>query len=115
MAGGIWDYENATGYATGVDLTGYRVEAADGRIGRVDAHSEEVGDAYLVVDTGLWIFGRTVIVPAGTVNRIDHEDRSVWLDLTTEQVKASPEFDPAAHEDAHGHRRTVGAYYQDIV
>ncbi len=76
MARGSGTGRNAEGYATGTDLTGYRVEAADGRIGKVDKHSEDVGDAYLLVDTGPWIFGRVVLVPAGTVTRIDHDDRS---------------------------------------
>ncbi|MFK0193025.1 PRC-barrel domain containing protein [Kitasatospora sp. NPDC090308] len=111
MAEGIWDWENAEGYATGVDLTDYRVEAADGRIGKVDKHSEDVGDAYLLVDTGPWIFGRVVLVPAGTVTRIDHDDRSVWLSRMTDEIKNSPDFAPGAPADDHDHRRSVGAYY----
>ncbi|MFD0567197.1 PRC-barrel domain containing protein [Kitasatospora saccharophila] len=111
MARSIWDYESAEGYNAGDDLTGYRVEAADGRIGKVDKHSEEVGRAHLVVDTGPWIFGRTVVVPAGTINRIDHDDRSVWLDRTMEDVRNSPEFDPDVHGDGSDYHQALGAYY----
>ncbi|QKW23656.1 PRC-barrel domain containing protein [Kitasatospora sp. NA04385] len=111
MARGIWDYESAEGYNAGDDLTGYRVEASDGRIGKVDKHSEEVGQAHLVVDTGPWIFGRTVLVPAGTINRIDHDDRSVWLDRSMEDVRNSPEFDPDAHGDSSDYHQALGAYY----
>ncbi|KPI15288.1 hypothetical protein OK006_3161 [Actinobacteria bacterium OK006] len=40
------------GPLVGGDLTGYKAEAIDGDIGKVDKHSDEVGDAYPVVDTG---------------------------------------------------------------
>ncbi|RKE23503.1 PRC domain containing protein [Streptomyces sp. TLI_171] len=114
MVRGIWDYESAEGYAAGDDLTGYRVEASDGRIGKVDKHSEDVGSSHLVVDTGPWIFGRTVLVPAGIINRVDHNDRSVWLDRTMEEIRNSPAFDPDA-SDSSDHHRAVGAYYLGTV
>jgi hypothetical protein len=48
-----------------MDLTGFDVEAADGSIGKVDEATQEVGESYLVVDTGVWIFGKKVLLPAG--------------------------------------------------
>ncbi|KPC75444.1 PRC domain containing protein, partial [Streptomyces sp. NRRL WC-3753] len=71
MVKGIWDYESAEGYNAGDDLTGYRVEAADDRIGKVDKHSDEVGSAWIVVDTGVWIFGKSVLLPAGVIASVD--------------------------------------------
>ena len=47
------------------DLTGFSVEALDGSIGKIDEASNEVGASYLVVDTGPWIFGKKVMLPAG--------------------------------------------------
>jgi hypothetical protein len=47
-------------------IAGFHVEAVDGHIGSIDEASYEVGGAYLVVDTGPWIFGRKVLLPAGT-------------------------------------------------
>ena len=49
-------------------------------------------DSYLVVDTGPWIFGRTVVIPAGIVTHIDHTDRNIYLDRDKELVKASPDY-----------------------
>jgi hypothetical protein len=92
------------------DLTGYDVEAIDGGIGKIDEANYEVGSAYLVVDTGPWIFGRKVLLPAGTVDRVDHEGRKVYVDRTKEQVKNSPEYD----KDTFGtneYRDRVGGYY----
>lgn len=94
-----------------LDLAGYHVEALDGSIGSIDEASNEVGASYLVVDTGPWIFGRKVLLPAGTVRRIDHEDRRVHVDRTKEQIKNSPEYDM----DTFGkpdYRDRVGSYYE---
>lgn len=71
----MWSYKSASGPLVGGDLTGYKVEAIDGDIGKVDKHSDEVGDAYAVVDTGVWIFGEEVLLPASTVIRIDSENK----------------------------------------
>lgn len=92
------------------DLSGYDVEAIDGGIGKVDKANYEVGDAHLVVDTGPWIFGRKVLLPAGTVDRIDHDGRTVYVDRTKEQVKNSPEYDKDTF-DTTEYRDQVGGYY----
>jgi hypothetical protein len=96
----------------GADLAGYKVEAADGGIGKVDQASHEVSAACLVVDTGPWIFGKKVLIPAGTVNHIDHEQRMVYVDRTKEQIKAAPEFDPDQYTEP-TYREKVGDYYHD--
>lgn len=106
--------EASTGTTTGsgVDLAGYHVEATDGSIGSIDETSNEVGASYLVVDTGPWIFGRKVLLPAGTVQRVDHDDRRVYVDRTKEQIKNSPEYDM----DTFGkpdYRDRVGTYYEE--
>src|SRR5438046_763193 len=94
----------------GADLTGYKVEAADGSIGKVDEASHAVEGAYLVVDTGPWIFGKKVMIPAGTVNHADHDERKVYVDRTKEQIKAAPEYDPDQHADP-AYRDKLGGYY----
>lgn len=102
---------DAPGPGTPLDLTGYRVEATDGRIGSIDEASEEADARYLVVDTGPWIFGRKVLLPVGTVARVDHLERTVYVDRTRDQVKNSPAFDPEefARPD---YRERVGSYYE---
>ncbi|RLP98322.1 PRC-barrel domain-containing protein [Micromonospora sp. CV4] len=100
---------DAPGPGTPVDLVGYRVEASDGRIGTVDEASNEADAQYLVVDTGPWILGHKVLLPAGTVARVDHLERSVHVDRTRQEIKDAPPFDP----DAAGpeYREHVGGYY----
>ncbi|MFF1497289.1 PRC-barrel domain-containing protein [Streptomyces sp. NPDC058304] len=107
----VWSYKSTSGHLAGTDLTGYKVEAVDGSIGKVDKHSDEVGDAYLVVDTGVWIFGKEVLLPAGTVISIDPDQRTIYADRTKEQIKDSPEFHGDKHLGDAGYREQLGMYY----
>jgi hypothetical protein len=106
-----WSYREDIELAGG-NLVGYKVEATDGGIGKVDSWTHEVNASYLVVDTGPWIFGHKVMIPAGTVNHVDHADHRVYLDRTKEQIKSAPEFDPEAHTTAE-YRDKIASYYGD--
>jgi len=75
-----------------VDLNGFDVEATDGHIGKVDEASDDAGAAYMVVDTGFWIFGKKRLIPAGVVTRVDSANRTVYLSLSKEQVKNAPDW-----------------------
>lgn len=104
-----WTYRDDAG-VTGVDLVGYKVEATDGSIGKIDRSSNEVSASYLVVDTGPWIFGKKVMLPAGVVNSADHEDRKVYVDRSKEEIKSAPEFDEDTYTDT-AYRDKLGSYY----
>jgi hypothetical protein len=93
---------------------GYRVLAVDGAIGTVDEASDEVGAACLVVDTGPWIFGRKVMIPAGTVDRIDHEQETVHVRRTKEQIKDSPDYGLRADQGDPAYRELLGGYYRPL-
>ncbi|MFF5428138.1 MULTISPECIES: PRC-barrel domain-containing protein [unclassified Streptomyces] len=107
----VWSYRPAAGRPAGTDLTGFKVEATDGAIGKVDKHSDEAGDAYLVVDTGLWIFGKEVLLPASAVVRVDPEERTIHVDRTKEQIKDAPEFHREKHLEDPDYRTRLGLYY----
>jgi hypothetical protein len=92
------------------DLTGYGVEALDGSIGKVDEATYEAGSSQLVIDTGPWIFGKKVMLPAGVVSKIDTEDERVHVNRTKEQIKNAPEFDDTRREDE-AYRTELGSYY----
>ncbi|KPI02688.1 hypothetical protein OV450_4611 [Actinobacteria bacterium OV450] len=111
MTDDVWGYRETSGRREGIDLTGFKVEAADGGIGKVDKHSDEAGSAYIVVDTGPWIFGKEVLLPAGTVSRIDVEDERIYVDRTKEQIKNAPEFHREKHLQDPGYRGDIGTYY----
>ncbi|MDJ0346114.1 PRC-barrel domain-containing protein [Streptomyces sp. H10-C2] len=107
----MWGYHEASGHKAGTDLTGFKVEATDGSIGKVDKHSEEVDSAYIVVDTGVWIFGKHVLLPAGTIRSIDATERKIYVDRTKDEIKDSPEFDKDKHAGDLGYHQQVEGYY----
>jgi len=104
----IWAYQVQTWATT--DLTGYGVEAVDGGIGKIDEASNEVGAGYIVVDTGPWIFGKKVLLPAGVISRVDPDEEKVYVSRTKEQIKNAPEFDQDNYRDD-SYRSSLGSYY----
>ena len=74
------------------DIVGYDVEATDGSIGKIDEASDRAGSAYLVVDTGFWIFGKKRMIPAGVVERVADEDNKVFVAMTKDEIEAAPDF-----------------------
>jgi hypothetical protein len=107
----IWTY-SIDRTSDALDVEGFDVSATDGDIGKVDEATNDVGSSYIVVDTGPWIFGRKVLLPAGVIERIDLDNRKVEVRLTKDQIKESPEFDPATEEyRSEAYRERVGTYY----
>lgn len=88
----MWDYRSDLG-SVDRDMVGYDVEATDGSIGKIDEASYDAGQAYLVVDTGFWIFGKKRMIPAGVVERVDDDERKVYVRLSKDEIKAAPDFD----------------------
>ena len=91
-------------------LVGYKVEAVDGGIGKIDEASNDVGASYIVVDTGPWIFGKKVMLPAGVISRVDVDDETVFVDREKDQIKNAPEFNADAYRDD-AYRGKLGSYY----
>jgi hypothetical protein len=92
------------------DLSGYKVEAIDGSIGKIDEASNEVGAGYMVVDTGPWIFGKKVMLPAGVVRDVDPDTETVFVNRRKDEIKNAPEFDEKRYRDD-AYRGELGGYY----
>jgi hypothetical protein len=105
----IWTYSDAS--LDPASLTGYSVEATDGGIGKIDDATGEVGRSHLIVDTGPWIFGKKVLLPAGVVERVDLDTETVFVNRTKDEIKNAPEFDADELRDDEGYRSRVGSYY----
>jgi hypothetical protein len=105
---GIWVYSQTTW--TQRDLSGFSVEALDGSIGKIDEASNDVGAGYVVVDTGPWIFGKKVMLPAGVIRDVDLDTETVFVNRTKDQIKNAPEFDESTYRDD-AYRSDLGAYY----
>ncbi|WP_318211583.1 MULTISPECIES: PRC-barrel domain-containing protein [unclassified Streptomyces] len=107
----IWNYHPNAGHEQGIDLIGYKVEATDGGIGHIDKHSDDVDSSYLVVDTGVWIFGKRVLLPAGTIRLIDTAEEKVYVDRTKDQIKDAPEFDESKQSGEPTYLEQFARYY----
>ncbi|MGH3056958.1 MAG: PRC-barrel domain containing protein [Gaiellaceae bacterium] len=92
------------------DLIGFDVQATDGAIGAVDAKTRDSGADALIVDTGPWIFGKKVMLPAGVIQRVDLDSETVFVERTKDEIKSAPEFDEATYRDE-AYRDEVGGYY----
>ena len=112
MASQIWTYRDTT--ITQRNLAGLSVEAIDGKIGKVDEATNEVGASFIVVDTGPWIFGKKVMLPAGVVRDVDMDTETVFVNRTKDQIKDAPEYDEDAYRDQgnrDAYRDQLGSYY----
>jgi hypothetical protein len=109
----IWSYRETT--LTQRNLTGLSVEALDGSIGKVDDASHDVEGSFIVVDTGPWIFGKKVLLPAGVIDRVDLDTETVFVNRTKDQIKNAPEYDAERHRKDAGYRdryrNDLGTYY----
>jgi hypothetical protein len=108
----MWTYRDTT-WTADYDLVGYDVEATDGSIGSIDEATNESASSYLVVDTGFWIFGKKRLIPAGVVSAVDHESKSVHVNMTKEQIKSAPDYDRDDWNDESRTRHSdyYGTYY----
>jgi len=77
-------------------LHGYGIAARDGRLGVVTDLLFEDNSwliRWLVVDTGVWLPGRKVLLPTLALGDVDAETREFAVRLTMDEVKASPDYD----------------------
>ncbi|MET8244506.1 PRC-barrel domain containing protein [Streptomyces sp. NPDC005202] len=110
----IWSYAPQVGAVEGLDLTGFAVVATDGTIGHVDRQADHFGMRHLVVDTGVWVFGKSVLVPVGVVTGIDTEDRRIAVAYTRGEVKAAPRFRTDSETLDPEYLTSVGDYYHRL-
>jgi hypothetical protein len=80
-------------------LSGFTVAATDGPIGAVkdflfDDQTWKI--RWLVVDTGSWLFGRTVLINASALGEPDPRRKELPVSLTKAQVEGGPSL--AAHQ-----------------
>ncbi len=74
-------------------IIGYRIEATDGHLGSVsDLLFDDKSWAirWLVVDTGNWLPGRKVLLPASALGEPDAGLRHIAVRLTRQQVRDAP-------------------------
>ena len=103
----IWGYRDP---AFSADLRGYEVEALDGRIGTVDEATNDARGGYVVVNSGPWVFRKKVLLPAGVVDRVDHQAKTLYLNRTKTEIKNAPDYGETGYDDD-AYRIALGRYY----
>lgn len=94
------------------DIVGFDLYSGDEKVGSVDnlLVDEQGKFRYLVINTGIWIFGKKVLLPIGQ-SRISFTDHRVYVDgLTHEQVENLPKFDEEQTVDYEHEEQVRGVY-----
>lgn len=79
------------------EVKGYHIHGKDGEIGHVEDYivdDEKWKISFLIVDTHNWLPGRKVLIMPSWIKRIDSDVSKVYISLSQEIIKNSPEFDP---------------------
>jgi len=96
-----WKYRDPSlaSSLTQSEVLGYDVVAIDGSIGKIDDTTLDADSGHVVVDTGPWIFGKKVMLPAGVITSADHAGEKVFVNRTKDEIKSAPEFDDSFRFD----------------
>jgi hypothetical protein len=106
-----WTYRRDVGiWGNRAELAGFDVEATDGSIGTVEKATYDAGSSYVVVDTGPWIFGSKLMLPAGIISRFDRHGRKVYVDREKAEIKSAPIFGKDTSTESE-YRALLGEYY----
>jgi hypothetical protein len=84
------------------EVIGYHIQATDGDIGHVEdfvVDDEVWALRYVVVDTRNWLPGRKVLVSPQWIAAVNWAEEKLKVDLTTDSIKNSPEYDILAPID----------------
>ncbi|MBD2314423.1 DUF2382 domain-containing protein [Desertifilum sp. FACHB-1129] len=111
----IRDFDpNYRTYFDNQDIIGYDLYSGNDKVGSVDdiLVDENSKFRYLVVNTGIWILGKKILLPVGRA-RMSHSDRRIYVDgLTKAQVENLPEYHDSLTVDYDYEERVRGAYRQ---
>jgi len=77
-------------------VKGYHIHAIDGEIGHVEdfiVDDDKWNLCYFMVDIHNWMPGRKVLIMPSWIDHIDWSESKVYVDVSRESIKTSPEFD----------------------
>jgi len=109
MSEDLWSFRDDVGHDR-ADLHGMTVEAVDGSVGKVQDVINDIDGAYVLVDTGPPILGKTVFLPAGLITGIDVDAESIRVDRTKDEIKNAPDFDAGLGKDP-AYREAIARHY----
>jgi len=77
------------------DVSGHRIQATDGEIGHVEdfvIDDQTWAMRYLFFDTRNWWPGKKVLVSPQWIERVSWSEKAVFVNLSRETIKQSPEY-----------------------
>jgi hypothetical protein len=89
MSDSEWRYRDAPPPRE-LSVVGYDVIARDGLAGRVSMTANSAGRQWLIIESGFWVFAKKHLIFADGVTRIDHDENTVTVEMTRNQIKAAP-------------------------
>lgn len=84
------------------EVTGYYIHATDGDVGHIEdfmIDSDSWMIRYIVIDTRNWWPGKKVLVSPRRFEAIDWSEGTARVDLTQEEIRNGPEYDPSEAAD----------------
>jgi len=94
--------EDVSGFHGVASISGYHVHASDGDIGHVEnvlADDSNWEIRYLIIATRNWLPGKVVQISPYAVRDINWFGDSINMNITREQVRSAPAWDPLAIVD----------------
>jgi Protein of unknown function (DUF2795) len=108
MVTDIWVFSDRV---VALDVTGFDVQATDGRVGKVERSRGERGLQHLAVDAQPSLpGGRRLIIPAGLIDSVDTNARRVNVDRSRDELRNAPAYDDARGVDL-AYRADVDTYF----
>jgi hypothetical protein len=109
----LWTFRSGTEFSDELDLLGYRVVGTDEEIGLVADFVDANDQPAFVVDTGAWVVGQRILLPAGTVESIDHAARQIRVDRSGTEIREAPPYEVSTGESEE-YRNHLTHYYCDL-
>ncbi len=84
------------------EVIGYEIQATDGEIGHVSDFLVDLSSwqiQYMLVDTGPWLLGKTVLFSTKWVEDLRWAQTEVAVNLSREEIENSPDYDPTQSVD----------------
>jgi hypothetical protein len=94
-------------------VTGHSIQATDGDIGHVSdflVDDSSWAIRYMIVETTNWWPGKKVLVAPAWIDDVNWAESRVYVHLEREQIKTSPEYDPAQPLERAYEQRLYGHY-----
>ena len=97
------------------DIDGFTVVAGEDEVGRVVQATFEPGSSCVVIETGLRLVGRRVLVPASFFTTVDVGAETLGVSLTRPQIDDAPTLDPDVGDlTVQMDREEVRTYFESL-